>query len=478
MWKMVERYEKGVRGALTTTLVLNGTVVTIDRNRRVIKDGAVAIEDNRIVGVGKTSELKKEFPRADTIDAQKKIVLPGLVDTHVHLTQTLARGLADDVSVPDWLYKRIFPYEVAMTEEDVYVNSLLACLEMIKTGTTCFADPGGYQMEHAARAVEESGIRGILAIASVDKHDATHPLPNRLQRSTDEVVKMNEGFLRIYNGSAGGRIRVWMALRGMLNVTSELILRLNQLAKKHDTGLEVHAAFLKENVEWVKAQTGLTDVRYLEKLGVLGPHWLMMLMGWVDDEEIDILKQHDVKISYNPAAAMKGPLGTNVNKKIPLMIKKGVTVSIGCDSTAGSNTLDMFRAMWITSMVHKEMYLDSTLIPPEESLEMATVKAARCLLWEDEIGSLEKGKKADLILVDQNKSNMIPMHDFSIIPNLVYSCDGSNVETVIINGKTVMKDKELLTIDEERVLETAQKTAESIINRIKEYKLKPLWSVS
>lgn len=463
---------------MAVRLVENGTIITVDSKRRIIKEGAVAIDGNRIADVGKMSELRVKFPKADVIDAEKKIVLPGLIDTHVHLTQTLARGLADDVSVPDWLYKRIFPYEVSMTEEDTYNSSMLACLEMIRTGTTCFADPGGYQMDHAARAVEESGLRGILAIASVDKQDSTHPLPSRLQLSTDEVVRANEEFFRKYNGRADDRIRVWIALRGMLNVSRELIVRLNQLAKEYDTGIEVHAAFWKDNVEWIKAQTGFTDVKYLENLGVLGPHWLMIHMGWVVDEEIDILKQRDVKISYNPSSGMKQPLGTNVNKKIPLMLKKGVAVSLGCDSTAASNTLDMFRAMWVAATLNKEMYLDPKLVSPEESLEMATATAARCLRWDSAIGSLEKGKKADLIIVNQHKSNMIPIHDFSIVPNLVYSCDGSNVETVMIDGKIVMKDRELLTIDEERVLGKAQKSAEEIVARIGEYKLKPSWNTS
>ncbi len=462
---------------MPTLLITNATVITVDGQRRIIKDGAVAIQDDQIVGVGKTSEIRSKFSGAEILRATGKLVLPGLIDTHVHLTQTLARGLADQVTVPSWLYERILPYEVAMSGEDVYHSSMLACAEMIKTGTTCFADPGGYQMEHAGEAVDETGMRGVLAIASVDKQDDEHPLPSKIIVSTEDAVKTNEKLIKEYNLKADGRIRVFASLRGMLNVTKELIIKLNDLAHKYNTGMEVHAAFWRDNVAFVKKTTGLTDVRYLESLGVLDHNWMMIHMGWVDDEEIEILKKRGVKISYCPAPAMKMPLGTNVNKKIPKMIERGLTVSLGCDSTAADNSLDMFRAMWLNSMVHKEMYLDPMLMTAEQSLEMATINSAECLSWEKDIGSIEVGKKADLIIMDARASNMIPMHDFSIVPNIVYSGDGSNVETVIINGKLVMENREIRTFDYDRVLESAQKATERIVDKVG-YSISPRWRVS
>jgi 5-methylthioadenosine/S-adenosylhomocysteine deaminase len=449
----------------------------MDPHRRVIREGALAVQDEKIVAVSKDPHLRKEFPSAEVVDAKGKIVLPGLIDSHVHLTQTLARGLADQVNVPDWLYKRIFPYEISLTPEDVYCNAILCCLEMIRTGTTCFADPGGYQMEHAEKAVEDSGMRGILAIASVDKQDEQHPVPEQLQMSTDEVVKANERLIRTYHGKANGRIRIWAALRGMLNVTQDLIVGLNTLAREHRTGIQVHAAFWKDNVEWVRKHTGFTDVNYLENLGVLGPNWLMIHMGWVTDEEIDILKKRDVKISYCPGPAMKMPLGTNINKKIPLMVRRGVNVSLGCDSAAANNSLDMFRAMWLNSIIHKEMFLDSLMMSPEETLEMATIRSAKCLLWDQEIGSIEKGKKADLIILDPKASNLVPAHDFSLISNLVYSGEGSNVETVMVNGKFIMQNRRVLTIDEDAILDRAQGSSDRIVGRL-QHKLRPTWPIS
>lgn len=462
---------------MSTLLITNATVITLDKRRRVIKEGAVAIEDDRIVGVGKATEIKPKFADAEVINVGGKVVLPGLIDTHVHLTQTLARGLADGVSVPDWLYKRILPYEVSMTPSDVYDNSLLACAEMMRTGTTCFADPGGYQMDNAGRAVEESGMRGILAIASVDQQDSEHPIPSEILTTTDEAVSENEELIRRYHNKADGRIRVWPALRGMLNVTKELIYKLHTLSKKYETGLEVHAAFWRDNVAWVKKQMGLTDVRYLESLNVLDSNWLMIHMGWVDDEEIKILKKHDVKISYCPAPGMKMPLGTNINKKIPKMIESGLTVSLGCDSTAANDSLDMFRAMWLNATIHKEIYLDPKIITPEQSLEMATINSARCLLWDTQIGSIEEKKKADLIIIDPKRSNLVPSHDFSLVPNIVHSGDGSDVESVIINGRIVMEKRKFMTLDYDKILERAQKAAEKIVERVG-YQISPAWPVT
>lgn len=458
-------------------LLTGGTVITMDKRRRILKESAIAVQDGRIREIGGTTTLRSKYRGAEILDVRGKIVAPGFIDSHIHLTQTLARGLTNRVSVPDWLYKRILPYEVSMKPNDVYYSSALACLEMIRTGTTCFADPGGYQMEHACRAVEDSGIRGVLAIASVDKQDDDHPVPNEILVSTAQSVRENEDLIRRYHGAAEGRIRIWAALRGMLNVTRELILKLDSLARKYNTGIEVHAAFWRDNVAWVKKQTGLTDVRYLDSLGVLGPHWLMIHMGWVDEDEIKILGRRDVKISYCPGPAMKMPLGTNVNRKIPSMIKHGVTVSLGCDSTAANDSLDMFRAMWLNATVHREINLDPMLSTAEQSLEMATISGARCLLWENEIGSIEVGKKADLIVIDPKKPNFIPLHDFSLVPNLVYSGDGSNVETVLIDGRTVMENRKFTLIDEDKVVEGAQRASEHINERLK-YKIRPAWPTS
>jgi 5-methylthioadenosine/S-adenosylhomocysteine deaminase len=456
-------------------LISGGTVITLDRDRRIIKDGAILIQDSRIVELGKTDEVRRRNPGGEVIDANRKLVLPGLIDTHLHLTQTLSRGLADQVSVTDWLYKRVFPYEDLLTPDDIYVNAQLASLEMIRTGTTCFADPGGYQMENAGRAIEESGIRGILAVASIDEEDASHPLPKRFRTTTDEAIRETENLMRAFNGKANGRIRVWAALRGMLNDSKELILRMDDLAKKHGTGIEAHVSFWRDNVEWLRKTKGLTDVRYLESLGVLGPNWLMSHMGWVEDEEIEIVMKHKVKVSYCPGSGMKMPLGTNMNGKIPKMLNRGVNISLGCDSTSACNSLDMFRAMWAASTINKEMHLDPLLISPEQVLEMATINGAEGLLWEDEIGSIEAGKRADIIIINPRRSNLVPFQNFSLVPNIVYSGEGSNVETVLVDGRILMNNGEILTINQYAILEQAQRAHDRITDAIG-FKIKPSWN--
>jgi len=457
-------------------LIENGIVITMDSRRRIIKDGAVAIEGDKVIEVGKTNEVKRKHSADFRIDARQKIVMPGLIDAHVHSIQMLARGLADDIDLIGWIHDRILPYEAAMTDKDAYVSALLCCLELIRNGTTCFADPGGYRMESVAKAIEESGMRGIIAWASMDMHDPERPVPPALRTTTEEALRRSEELIKKCHNMANGRIRVWTCLRVEPNVSEKLIKGINDLAKRYNVGVQMHAAVSKEQVEWVKKRTGLTVVEYLESLGVLGPHWLLIHMGWITDKEVHILKERDVKVCHVPGASLHGAYGSCSRGKFPELIKSGVTVGLGNDSSAANNSLDMFKAMYLAATCHKEARCDPTLISPEQALEMATVNNAKCLHWDNEIGSIEPGKKADIIIVNIRRSNYIPIHDFSIVPNLVYSGDGHDVETVIIDGKIIMENREVKTLDEAKVLDEAQKAAERIVGEIG-LNIKPRWEI-
>jgi len=443
-------------------------IVTVDRSRRIIRDGAVVVENDVIVDVGKAGELKSKYPRYEVIDAGKKIILPGLVDAHLHQTQMLARGLADDVDLITWIYDRILPYEAVMDDNDAYISAALCSMEAIKTGTTTSIDPGGYRMENVARAMEEIGIRGVIAWASMDVDDPARPIPKELKTSTEEAVRRNEELLKRCHGLANGRIVVWCGLRVEPNVSAELISRINDLALKHGVGVEMHNAVSKEQMEWVLKKTGKTTVEYLDSLGVLGPHWLLIHMGWITEKEVKILKEKNVKVAHVPGASMKGAYGSIAFGKFPELIANGVTVCLGCDSCAANNSLDMFRAMYLAATAHKEVRYDPDLILPEEALQMATIEGAKAVAMEDKIGSIEKGKKADLIIVDPNSSNWVPNHEFALVPNIVYSGDGRDVETVIIDGRIVMEGRRMLTVDENKILEDAQRSSEKIIYRLEE----------
>ncbi len=410
---------------MASILVRGGTLVTLDRRRRIIKDGAVAIEDNKIVAVGKREEVTRQYPSAgEIVEASGKLVLPGLVDSHVHHTQMLARGIADDLDLITWIHDRILPYESVMTDEDTYTSAMLCCLEMIKTGTTTTVDPGGYRMEHVARALDESGMRGIVAWASMDTDTPDRPVPRNLLTTTEGALKANLELIKAVHKTADGRIRARAGIRIEPNASSTLIKEIDKLAKKHGVGVEMHAAVSREQVDVIKKRTGLSMIRYLKSLGVLGPHWLLIHMGWIDDEEVEILRATDTRIAHVPGASMKGAYGSARYGKFPELLRAGVIVGLGCDSSAANNSLDMFRAMWQVASVHKEVRYDPHLVSPEEAIEMATIKAAKAVLWDEEIGSIEVGKKADVIIVDVNRSNWIPLHDFSIVPNIVYAGDG------------------------------------------------------
>ncbi|MEM4415599.1 MAG: amidohydrolase family protein [Candidatus Caldarchaeum sp.] len=400
-------------------IVEGGYVITVDRTRRILRDGAVVVEGSRIVDVDKAEELRRKYPRYEVVKAKKKIIMPRIIDGPLHQTQMLARGLADDVDLVTWIHDRILPYEAVMDEHDAYLSALLCSMEAIKTGTTTAVDPGGYRMENVAKAMTEIGIRAVIAWASMDVDDPARPIPKELKTSTDEAVRKNEELLKRCQGMGDGRIGVWCDLRVEPNFSAELITRINDLAVKNRLGVEMHNAVSKEQMEWVLKRTGKATVNYLNSLGVLGPHWLLIHMGWITEEEVLLLKEKDVKIAHVPGASMKGAYGSIAFGKFPELISRGVTVCLGCDSCAANNSLDMFRAMYLAATAHKEVRYGPDLILPEEALEMATIQGAKAIKMESQIGSIEKGKKADLIIINPNNSNWVPNHEFALVPNIV-----------------------------------------------------------
>jgi 5-methylthioadenosine/S-adenosylhomocysteine deaminase len=460
-------------------LIEGGTVVTLDAKRRIIKDGAVVIKDNKIIDVDKAQVLKRKHPSIETLDAKGKLICPGLVDAHIHMAQMLARGLTDEIDnvTIRWSWDRVYPWEANLTQDDVYISAKLCAAELIKTGTTCAADPGAPHMDSVGKVLQETGLRGIIAEASMDQWSDEWPLPPGVRAfSTEEALKDSEALIKKWNKAANDRIRGWCSLRVMPNLSSNLIKGINELAHKYNVGIEIHAAVTKGRVDYIKKQTGFTKIKYLDSLGVLGPNWLMTHMIWITEDEIPLLKEHNVNVCHCPGASYHGGAGALSIGKFPEMINSGINVALGCDSSAANNSLDMFRTMYQVATGHKEARRDGDLISPEQALEMATINGAKGLMWNDQIGSIEVGKKADIIIVDYQKSNWVPTYDFSLIPNLVYSADGADVETVIIDGKIVMEDRVIKTFKEEEVVERAQKTAERLVSKLP-YRLNPRWPI-
>lgn len=427
----------------------------MNNNGQVYQQGDLLIENDKILAVGHVP-FNLITPVCEEVDVTGRLLLPGLINTHVHTSQQLGRGLGDDVSLLTWLHERIWPYESNMTEEDSYISTLLCCLEQIRAGVTCFAEPGGQFVSGMAKGVKEAGIRGILAKSTMDMGEG---LPKLWQRTTDEELNKQVEDLIKFNNTSDERIKVWLGLRTIFNNSDDLIVKSKELADKYNVGVHMHVAEIQEEVEFAKATRGATTVKHLDNLGVLDDNFLAVHTVWLTDEEVDIFKKRNVKVSHNPAAAMR-VLGF---AKIPEMLSKGVCVSIGTDGAPSNNRMNLIDEMWLTSLIHKGRRLDPTVVKAEEILRMVTSNAAKCCLWDKELGSLEPGKKADLTIINPNTVDMLPLHD--VIANLVTSMSGRNIESVICNGKWIMKDKKVLSLDEESIIKEAKERASFIVKR-------------
>ncbi len=429
----------------------------MDSERRQYRNGAVLVDGDRIAKVGRSAELVEEASSdVEMVDLRGRWLLPGLINTHVHTSQQFARGLGDDVSLLTWLHERIWPYESEMTEEDSAVSSLLCGLELIRGGVTCFAEPGGQHVNGMGQAVTELGIRGILARSTMDMGEG---LPAKWNESTQEALDVQIANYERWHGRAEGRIRAWFGLRTIFNNSDALIVRTKELADKYDVGVHMHVAEIKEEVEFAQEGRGATTVAHLNNLGVLGSNFLAVHCVWMTDDEVQMFADNDVKVSHNPAAAMR-VLGF---AKIPEMIESGVCVTIGTDGAPSNNRMTLIDEMWLTSLIHKGRLLDPTAMPAQKILEMVTCDAARALLWEDEIGSIEIGKKADLVVIDPDTPTMLPMHD--PIANMVTSMRSQNVESVMVDGRWLMLEREILVVNEAEILEESKARAAAIVQR-------------
>ncbi len=436
-------------------LIKNGLVITMNGQRQVFAGGDVLVAGDRLLAVGMVAP-EQIMDDAEVVDAKGKIVLPGLINTHVHLSQQLARGIGDDVDLLTWLRQRIWPYESSMDLEDSYISSLACCLELLKSGVTTFAEAGGQEVDGMGRAVAESGLRANLARSTMDCGEG---LPTRWQEDTRVVLQKQEELLKRWHGQAEGRIRFWFSLRTIFNNSDELIKRTKGLADQYGVGIHMHVAEVLEEIRYARESRGLPTVEHLAKLGVLDRNFLAVHTVWLSDKEIDLFALHDVKVSHNPGAAMK-VLGF---ARVPDMLDRGIPVSIGTDGAPCNNRMDMMSEMYLTSLIHKGRTLNPQVVPAEKVLEMATIYGARCLLWEDQIGSLETGKKADLIIINPTSPSSLPLHD--PIANLVYAMNSSNVESSMCNGRWLMRGRKVLTMSEEKILQLTQERAAALIKK-------------
>ncbi|MEM2910905.1 MAG: amidohydrolase [Candidatus Bathyarchaeia archaeon] len=445
------------------SIILNGTIVTM-RDSEIIRDGAIVIENDTIIEVGKTSEIKRKYGRGyEKIDAKGKTVLPGLVNTHQHAAMSLLRGYADDLPLQEWLEKWIWPIEGHMTASDIYVGALLTAAESIMGGTTTVNTMYHYTAEeNEAKAFVDAGLRGVVG------HVCFSWRKTEDKNALDDLAKN-------WHNRANGLIRVSVDPHAPYTVDPEYMKELKELqaelngkygSKKAPIIWHIHVAETSDELEKIKKAFNVEleggVMEYLDSLGVLDKHVIAAHCVALVEKDIAIMKSRNVKASHNPISNLKLASGIS---PIPKMLEKGVTVSLGTDSPCSNNTADMFEAMKMAAILHKGVNGDPTLMPAQKVLRMATLDGAKALSWEKEIGSIKVGKKADIVIVNFAKPHLCPV--YNEVSHLVYAAKSADVEIVIINGKIVMENRKLTTLNIEKVMEAAEKAKTRLLERIK-----------
>jgi cytosine/adenosine deaminase-related metal-dependent hydrolase len=432
-------------------LIEHAVVVTMDAARRIFLDGSVLVDGERIVQVGRAADVRPPAPVTRVINGRGRLVLPGFVDTHVHLSEHLSRGLMpDDVPVdryvPDWYV----PLYATITPEEEAAAAQLACLEMLRTGTTTFCEAGTlFDLPAVAQAVDAIGLRAILGRWTWDLARG----PGRLAQSTKETLRLTEEALLDVKQCATARVSAWPLLIGFGTGSEALIRGAHALAERHGTGW----GMMQFASHPLRKTADTLPLRALDAWGVLGPNTKLAHMVHVDEDDIALLAQRDVKISHCPSAALKHVKGLFAHGRFAEMLEAGLTVSLGGDSANGSNHFDMLRLMYLAALVPKDAHLDPAVMPPEQVLEMATLHGARALGLGDEIGSLEPGKRADLVLFDLDQPEWRPLLD--PVNTLVYSASGASVQTVMVDGRLVLHDRRVTMVDELEVLTRVERLA-------------------
>jgi 5-methylthioadenosine/S-adenosylhomocysteine deaminase len=430
-------------------LVTGGTVVTMDAARTIYDDGAVAIRGDAIVAVGKRAEVEHNYQAQQTINARGRLILPGFINGHTHVPMTLFRGLHDDVTLDEWLHKYIFPAEAKnVNQEFVRWGTRLAAAEQIRGGITTFADM--YYFEDAvAEETKAAGMRGVLGETLLD-----FPAPDN--RTETEMLAYTEKFLRKWQGDA--LIQPACAPHSIYTCSRKTLEDAAALARKYHAPILIHVAEMKKEWEDSQKQNGMSPVQYLNTIGLLGPDVVAAHCIFVDERDIQILSQKQVGCVHNPSSNMMLASGVSPVAK---MLAAGVAVGLGTDGPAGSNNdLDLMEEIDLAAKLAKITQMDPRALNAQTVVEMATIGGARALHMERQIGSLEKGKKADLILISLDEPNAVPMYD--IYAQLAYALKASDVETVVIGGRLVMRDRNLLTVNEAEAMARARQYKNSI----------------
>ena len=444
------------------TLIEHAVVVTMNPAREVIDDGAVAITGSGIVAVGKTSSVRSQWDAAEIVDGRRFVVTPGMVNTHIHITgEPLTRGyVPDDTPFEENVFAWLCPLYSVYTEEEERLSGQLAAAEMLRSGTTSFLEAGTVRFVDAVvDGLVEIGIRGRVGkwVWDLPAEPAVY------RQTTDDAIANLERTLSEHRHVAGGRIQAWSMVIGHTTCSDPLWRAAAELAARYGTGLNFHMSPAAMDPSGFLEQFGERPIEHLAGLGVLGSICVLVHCVHVDDNEIKLLAHHGCSVAHCPTTALKVSYGITQIGKMPEMVQAGVNVSIGIDGNNAANSSDMMRATYLVAGLWKDARRDPSMFPAEQAYEMATLGGARAILSEHEIGSLEPGKKADLVLHDRERPEWTPL--LNVANQLVWSADGRGVHTVYVDGRKVVDDYHLTTVDERDLYRRAQAAGEAIVAR-------------
>ena len=437
---------------MASILIKQGLLVTMDAVDSVVR-GDLLIENDRITSIdamGRAADI--------VIDATDCVVIPGFIQTHIHLCQTLFRGSADDLTLIDWLKKRIWPMEAAHSAQSIAASARLGVAELIKGGTTCALTMETVNhTREVFRVIEETGFRATVGKCMMDKGDE---VPTELHEQTSDSIAESISLLDEWHGKENGRIRYCFAPRFAVSCTRSLLETVARVARERGVMVHTHASENSTECQIVEAETGLRNVAYLQNVGLSGKHVALAHCVHLDDDEIDLLRETGTNVVHCPSSNLK--LGSGI-APIKRLLNEGICVSLGADGAACNNRLDMFTEMRTAALLQKALH-GPEVLPAKRALRMATIDGARALGQEKEIGSLEVGKRADLSIIQVNRLHTTP-DPRDMLSSLVYSAEPSDVQTVIVDGRVLMRDRQLLTMNEAVVIGQANLESGKLLER-------------
>jgi 5-methylthioadenosine/S-adenosylhomocysteine deaminase len=425
-------------------------LVSVDEDRRVIRDAGIAVVGGKFAAVGKSVDIAAAWASDTTISGRNRVALPGLIDSHLHSSFQLARGLADEVGTRAFLFEHMFPYEGAMSEDDVYVSAVFATMSLLRCGVTCFIDPGNYHPAATGRAALAAGMRVVLGRSAFDMTKAVlGVLPEAMIETTDQALERAVSVIDFVRAENDARLTASVSFRGLSNSSDALIAGCSDLAKANDCVLQTHACFNYSTRDDCLANFGVTEIERLEQLGALNEKTLLVHAGWLEPRELEIIARRRPNLVSAPSSSMHNGYGNISQGRLPELMALGVNVGIGSDH-ACSGITDLVQEMLLFAGGYKETHMNPRVVAPEQVVEMATINGARCAGLEDSIGSVAVGKQADLVFFDSQYPEWQPL--YNPVSNLVYSATGNSVRDVFVAGDQVVADGHLTHVDEAEVL--------------------------